>query len=39
VIKLRRVPEWKDLDLDWNQKDSGTADTVLFVDFPRNDKK
>jgi len=39
VIKLRRALEWKDLDLDWDQEDSKTVDTVLFVDFPRNDKK
>ena len=39
VIKLRRVPEWKDVELDWNQADSEIANTVLFVDFPRNDKK
>lgn len=44
VITLERMPEWKDLDLDWTSDDSSEKEpelvsTVLFADFLKDEKK
>lgn len=39
VIELDRMPEWGDLDLDWNAGQEKENSTVLFADFNKNDDK
>lgn len=39
VIELDRMPEWGDLDLDWQAGQEKENSTVLFADFNKNDDK
>lgn len=39
VIELGRMPEWGDLDLDWNSPGEKENSTVVFADFNKNDDK
>lgn len=39
VIKLNRIPEWKDLDLEFDVSTPADKDPVVFVDFAKDDKK
>lgn len=39
IIKLDRMPEWKDLDLEFDQSDTNDDNSVVFVEFGKDDKK
>jgi len=39
VIKLNRVPEWKDLELDFDSPINESQKPVVFVDFTKNDQE
>lgn len=39
VIAINRVPEWKDLDLEWSDTDSALASSVLFASFKKDEKE
>lgn len=37
VITLDRIPEWKDLDLDFDREGDESGNSVVFVDFNKNE--
>lgn len=39
VIQLNRIPEWKDLELEFDAVPPPDKDPVVFVDFSKDDKK
>ena len=39
IIKLDRMPDWKDLDLEFEQSDTNDDNSVVFVEFGKDDKK
>jgi len=39
IIKLDRMPEWKDLELEFDQSDTNDDNSVVFVEFGKDDKK
>jgi hypothetical protein len=39
IISINRMPEWSELDLDWEPSDNNNEHSIVFANFPQHNEK